>query len=313
MTATSCHPAARARTTAAHRTRHARGAHGRRGARRPRRLEIADQHLCRASGSCPCTRPRCSARRVSFTSGFGVSPSGRRVTSIVRPSTEKLTFLLAVDTHLHLAGAAASPVPAARGRAQRDGHEAREPAASSTHAAAARGGRSRGRTARSSCSVLGLVQGRVGLGDQRRDGRHRRPEFRDATGGRDAEIQALHVDELEGGDGRPRATLGERQHLIERCTLHDDRELLAAVAGRLVASAAAVAQRVRHRTQNVVARPGAAGVVDLLEVVEVEEDERQRRARGGMAFGALREQLLKPAVVRKPVSSSVSAWRWSTS
>ena len=64
----------------------------------------------------------------------------------------------------------------------------------------------------------------------------------------------------------------------------DDGQLLAAVAGGLVDLAGGLAQHAGHLAQDEIALLVAVGVVDVLEVVEVEQHEAQRLAE---ALGAL--------------------------
>ena len=84
--------------------------------------------------------------------------------------------------------------------------------------------------------------------------------------------------------------------------VQDHRELLAAVAGQQVAVPAGVRDRPRGRAQHVVAGLVAAPVVDRLEVVEVDDGERERQA-GGDRLG---DPLVEPAPVATPVKPS--AW-----
>src|SRR6185295_8933096 len=80
----------------------------------------------------------------------------------------------------------------------------------------------------------------------------------------------------------------------------DQRELLAAVAREAVGGAQATLPRARHLGQQPVAGGMAVGVVERLEVVEVEHRERDRVA---LALGTLelaRELLVERAPVADP-------------
>ena len=77
----------------------------------------------------------------------------------------------------------------------------------------------------------------------------------------------------------------------------DERELVAAVAGGEVVGAGPAAQRVADAAQHLVADEVAVLLVDLLEVVEVDEDQREVAA--GDARGAL--DLAQQALVQRGV------------
>ena len=79
----------------------------------------------------------------------------------------------------------------------------------------------------------------------------------------------------------------------------DQRELLAAVAAGEVDLADAAEQDLADRAQDRVAGLVAMGVVDLLEVVEVEEDERERVADAVGAPPLEHELLVERAPVRR--------------
>src|SRR5207244_7522108 len=71
-------------------------------------------------------------------------------------------------------------------------------------------------------------------------------------------------DPLRQLDGARQAGLRQR-----------DRELLAPVARRLVNTARLLTQHPAHHAQHVVPPQVAVGVVDLLEIVDVEDEERE--------------------------------------
>ena len=78
--------------------------------------------------------------------------------------------------------------------------------------------------------------------------------------------------------------LGQVVGALEVGARENDGQLLAAVAGGLVDLARGLAQHAGHLAQHEVALLVAVGVVDVLEVVEVEQDEAHRLAE---ALGAL--------------------------
>ena len=87
-----------------------------------------------------------------------------------------------------------------------------------------------------------------------------------------------------GGDA-----VGDRHRLVLVGEAVDqDAELVAAEAGDDVAGAQVGAQPRRHRAQQLVAGVVAEAVVDQLEVVEVEEEDPDRRAGDGAALAARR-------------------------
>ena len=96
---------------------------------------------------------------------------------------------------------------------------------------------------------------------------------------RDEVLDAVDREGLgEGG----RDAVGDRHRLVLVGEAVDqDPELVAAEAGDDVAGAQVGAQPRRHRAQQLVAGVVAEAVVDQLEVVEVEEEDPDRRARGG--------------------------------
>ena len=107
--------------------------------------------------------------------------------------------------------------------------------------------------------------------------------------------------------------LGQVVGAVEVGAGEDDRELLAAVAGGLVDLARGLAQHPGHLAQDDVALLVAVGVVDVLEVVDVEQHERQRLAEALGALDLGRHHLLKRRRLERPVSSSVTAWRSTVS
>jgi len=123
--------------------------------------------------------------------------------------------------------------------------------------------------------ALGGVQGPIGGADQRvgiaavvGQGGH-------AEAGRHPQLKVGEDDGLHGGP----YLLGHRPRLLLAGVRQQDEELLAAVAADEVALAQRRAQGRRHRGQDLVAAAVAVGVVDVLEVVQVEHGGRQRQHR----------------------------------
>ena len=84
----------------------------------------------------------------------------------------------------------------------------------------------------------------------------------------------------------------------------DDRELVAADAGHRVVLADAVAEALRHLQQQLVAGRVAEGVVDGLEVIEVDEHHRQRLPAAARAIDAEREAVGEELPVGRCVRTS---------
>ena len=108
--------------------------------------------------------------------------------------------------------------------------------------------------------------------------------------------------------------LGQQRGALDVGLGQHHRQLLAAVAGRLVDVARQVAQHAGHRGQHLVALLVAVLVVDPLEVVDVEHHEAER-ALEAAARSISRSRIDVEARGRwpGPVSSSVTAWRWTVS
>jgi hypothetical protein len=101
------------------------------------------------------------------------------------------------------------------------------------------------------------------------------------------------------GDRRPRA-LGGLGRLRPVDARQDERELLAAEPRDEVALAHRGAQPRRGGDEHLVALGVAVGVVDGLEVVEVEHDDGERPAEAGRARDLLLQPLVAGAVVEQP-------------
>ena len=92
--------------------------------------------------------------------------------------------------------------------------------------------------------------------------------------------------------------LGDDLRLDEGRPLEDDRELIAAETADLVAPTNGIPEHARDGGQHVVAAEVAVLVVDALEVVEVDEHERDRRVQ--LVCQRRGQQLVEPAAVEQP-------------
>ena len=115
-----------------------------------------------------------------------------------------------------------------------------------------------------------------------------------ADAGRDGDPQA--GAELDGGDRAARALDGGECLLLAGLG-HEQRELVAAQAGEDVLGAGDVAQRGGDRGEHGVAALVAERVVDRLEVVDVEQGERERPLVAQRAGELLAQALVEGAVV----------------
>ena len=138
-------------------------------------------------------------------------------------------------------------------------------------------------------AFLGPVHRRVGVADQQL-GAGRLLVVRagdgDADRGGDEVLDAVDREGLGEGGGD---AVGDRDRLaFVGEAVDQDPELVAAEAGDDVAGPQVGAQPRRHRPQQGVAGVVAEAVVDQLEVVEVEEEDPDRRAGDGRARAAPR-------------------------
>ena len=123
-------------------------------------------------------------------------------------------------------------------------------------------------------------------------------DLRNAEAGRDRHRLALGR-EIELPDLLADA-LGHAVSARHRGVREDDRELLAAVAARDVAGTERVREEVADALEDEVAEGMAEVVVELLEVIEVDHDERDR-APAARAAGDLRgETLVEVGAVAEP-------------
>jgi hypothetical protein len=118
--------------------------------------------------------------------------------------------------------------------------------------------------------VLGGVEGEVGVGE---DGLPALPRLEPGDAGADRDAGGADAaGDGDGGDGVAEP-VGDA-HRGGLVGVEDDRELVAAEPAQDVALAEAVAQDVGERAHDPVARRVAAEVVDVLEVVEIEQQQR---------------------------------------
>ncbi len=129
-------------------------------------------------------------------------------------------------------------------------------------------------------ALLGPVHRRVGVADQQLGVDvpiFSRAGDGDADAGADEVVDAVDRERLGEGGGD---AIGDRQRLVfVGEAIDQDPELVAAEAGDDVSRAQVGAQARRHGAQQGVAGVMAEAVVDQLEVVEVEEEDADRRAR----------------------------------
>ena len=149
-------------------------------------------------------------------------------------------------------------------------------------------------------ALLGPVHRRVGVADQqvgvdRLAGR--RAGHGDADAGADEVLDPAHRVGLGEGGGD---AVGDRHRLVlVGEAVDEDAELVAAEAGDDVAGPQVGAQPRRHRPQQLVAGVVAHAVVDQLEVVEVEEEDPDRRARDGAALERVAQRVDEAGPVRQ--------------
>jgi hypothetical protein len=121
--------------------------------------------------------------------------------------------------------------------------------------------------------LLGPVHGRVGVPHQRLRIAAVLGIEADADAGRD---EQLAVGDGEGDLERVDDLLGDLGRVLDLLDARDhQRELVAAETGHRVALAHAAAHPLRHQAQESVPHRVSEGVVDVLEAIEVEEEDRQ--------------------------------------
>ena len=165
-------------------------------------------------------------------------------------------------------------------------------------------------------AFLGPVHGGVGVADQQVGvGRlaRSRPGDGDPDAGAD-EVLAPPIDEGLGEGGGD--AVGDRHRLVlVGEAVDEDPELVAAEAGDDVARAQVRPAAAARRPQQLVAGVVAEAVVDQLEVVEVEEEDPDRRAGDGRRARARRpSESTKLSRLGRPVSESWrTRWRSASS
>ena len=159
--------------------------------------------------------------------------------------------------------------------------------------------------------LLGPVHRGIGLADDRLRRDRRVGDHRDADADRDRQLDAVDLDRRARGLAD---AVGDQHHLaLGGEVLEQERELVPAEPGHGVHRAQQRAQPLAERRQQAVADGVAAGVVDLLEVVEVEEHARRAGSpSGGRARARRRAGRGTARGWAGPVSWSCSAW-WASS
>ena len=144
--------------------------------------------------------------------------------------------------------------------------------------------------------VLGPVQGEIGRLGQRLGGRSILRAKRHAEGDGDEHLRRA---EIEGRDHRVVDAMrhGSALHGILDVEEHQG-ELVAAEAGEAVALTDHAADALGDAGDQPVARAMAGAVVDALEMVDVDGDERERRLRAALRHGVV-EHLLEEQAVRQ--------------
>ena len=120
-------------------------------------------------------------------------------------------------------------------------------------------------------------------------------DARDADRDGDRELVALVLERLVGDE--PADLLAERARAGDVGLGQDRGELLAAVAREQLLATDAAEQPARHLAQHVVAGEVAVLVVDRLEVIDVEHQQRQRPAVARAARDLALEELEEVALV----------------
>ncbi|CAA9355673.1 MAG: hypothetical protein AVDCRST_MAG11-3798 [uncultured Gemmatimonadaceae bacterium] len=168
----------------------------------------------------------------------------------------------------------------------------------------ARGGREVGAGRRAggpvAAGALRLVEGAVGGGEQRLGAVAVVGERGDAHAHRDGD-RARPVAQREDVRAHRRADpLGDVARAGRRGVGEEGDELVAGVARRHVSGAQRPAQQVGDAHQDVVALQVAVAVVDVLEVVHVDDEQRHRRRRAARPLDRGRGRLEERAAQRQP-------------
>ena len=126
----------------------------------------------------------------------------------------------------------------------------------------------------------------AGVGDA--DDVFRRKAVRRETGHAKAAGDVVFAEHGVGREPYAQA-FGQRLRLLHAGFRHQDDELVAAVAGHDVGLAAPLFEQPAHARQHQVAFQMAEGVVDFLELVEIDQHDRERASGAGSALPLRRE------------------------
>jgi len=121
------------------------------------------------------------------------------------------------------------------------------------------------------------VTGHVRRAHHARDGGRLRSDLDDADAHADGEHAVLPDEPIVAN--RLAQLFGQTQRLIERAARQQDPELIAAQPGERVGAAHARLQEARDLPKQLIARRMAAGIVDQLELVQIQIQKRLMRAR----------------------------------
>ncbi len=147
----------------------------------------------------------------------------------------------------------------------------------------------------SAAGALGFVEREVGLEDQIVD--RRAVDRAEGAADRDADADLGLLDHVRLGD-RLDDAVGQAFDLLAALRVgDDDRELVAAHAADMAVGADFIDQPLGDRAKHGVALGVAERVVDRLEAVEIEEQDRARHIAGGRGAQRLAEQLADAAAV----------------
>jgi hypothetical protein len=147
-----------------------------------------------------------------------------------------------------------------------------------------------------SAGVLCRVQGVVGEGDELGNAVGVLGEAGGTDRHGDAHPRGLVGSHGQSGDGLPEP-LGQLGQLGAAYPRHEDREFLTAIAGNDVAGTHHLLQAFGDLAEDPVAAGVAIGVVDRLEVVDVEQDQAELLVAASGAIGVKAQLLLQEAAV----------------
>src|SRR5467141_4505230 len=124
--------------------------------------------------------------------------------------------------------------------------------------------------------LLGIIERRIGAAQQLLSSIRSAAQPSDAKAGRDTEGNTC-VSEGNLGD-RALQPLEWHERTLPDCARHDQQEFLAAVTSERIAVAYPGSELGPQGAQYLVARQMSAGVVDPLEMIDIDDGDRQRGA-----------------------------------